>query len=105
MRVYELGKELGVPNKELVAWFNENGITVKGHMSSVDDAQADSARAVFGKTEEAAPEPEPTPEPTPEPEIPAGCAYNPSGSYDMLLMILLASGIFYSRRFSKARVN
>ncbi len=34
--------------------------------------------------------------PVPELEPVGGCAYNPRGSYDMLIMLLLACSIFYS---------
>ncbi len=35
---------------------------------------------------------------TPTPTPPPGCNYNTNGSYDMLLMLLLACGIFYGRK-------
>ena len=57
MRVNDLSKELGIANKELIAFFNENGAEVKSHMSNVSDEQVEKARSRFG-------------EPKPEPEKP-----------------------------------
>ena len=57
MRVNDLSKELGVANKELVAFLNENGADVKSHMSNVTEEQAQRVREAFG-------------EPKPEPEKP-----------------------------------
>ena len=57
MRVNDLSKELGVANKELVAFLNANGADVKSHMSNVTDEQAQKVRDTFG-------------EPKPEPEKP-----------------------------------
>ena len=57
MRVNDLSKELGVANKELVAFLNENGADVKSHMSNVTEEQAQKVREAFG-------------EPKPEPEKP-----------------------------------
>ena len=57
MRVNDLSKELGVANKELIAFLNENGAEVKSHMSNVTDEQAQKVRDAFG-------------EPKPEPEKP-----------------------------------
>ena len=57
MRVNDLSKELGIANKELVAFLNENGADVKSHMSNVTEEQAQKIRDAFG-------------EPKPEPEKP-----------------------------------
>ncbi|MDO4938399.1 MAG: translation initiation factor IF-2 [Lachnospiraceae bacterium] len=57
MRVNDLSKELGVANKELVAFLKEQGAEVKSHMSNVTDEQAQKVRDRFG-------------EPKPEPEKP-----------------------------------
>jgi len=44
VRVYELAKELGISNKEVITLCNDLGIGVKSHSSSVVDAQADRVR-------------------------------------------------------------
>ncbi len=48
MRVNDLSKELGVANKELVAFLNERGAQLKSHMSSVTEEQAALVRRTFG---------------------------------------------------------
>ncbi|MCC7075508.1 MAG: translation initiation factor IF-2 [Acidimicrobiia bacterium] len=45
VRVYELAKELGIPNKELIARLGEMGISVKSHSSSITDEDAARVRA------------------------------------------------------------
>lgn len=40
IRVYQLAKELGLSNKELLARLNEAGLAVKSHSSNVDEAKA-----------------------------------------------------------------
>ena len=57
MRVNDLSKELGIANKELIAFLNKNGADVKSHMSNVTEEQAQMVRDAFG-------------EPKPEPEKP-----------------------------------
>ena len=37
MRVYELGKQLGKDNADILAILRNNGIEVKSHASSIDD--------------------------------------------------------------------
>ena len=37
-RVYELARELGIENKELIARLEKLGITVKSHSSTLEDA-------------------------------------------------------------------
>ncbi len=37
MRVYDLAKQIDMPNKELVAKLRSLGIEVKSHSSSIDD--------------------------------------------------------------------
>ena len=37
VRVYELAKELGRDNKEIINFLLEKGIRVKSHMSTVED--------------------------------------------------------------------
>jgi len=53
MRVYELAKELEMANKELLERIGSLGIQVKGHMSSLDDEQANLVRdMVEGRSEQ-----------------------------------------------------
>lgn len=59
MKIYELSKELGKSNKELIAILNEKGMDVKSHFSSITDEQANSVRKMFSegiKSEESKPE-------------------------------------------------
>ena len=44
IRVYELGRELGLTNKEALDLCIALGIGVKSHSSSIEDAQADRVR-------------------------------------------------------------
>ena len=44
IRVYELGRELGLTNKEALDLCLSLGIGVKSHSSSIEDAQADRVR-------------------------------------------------------------
>lgn len=55
MKIYELSKELGKLNKELLAILNEKGMDVKSHLSSISDEQAANVRKMLsdtGKSEE-----------------------------------------------------
>lgn len=55
MKIYELSKELGKSNKELLAILNEKGMDVKSHLSSISDEQAANVRKMLsdtGKSEE-----------------------------------------------------
>jgi len=59
LKIYELSKELGKSNKELIAILNEKGMDVKSHFSSITDEQANSVRKMFSegiKSEESKPE-------------------------------------------------
>ena len=58
IKVYELAKELGVSNKEIVDFLRSKNIEVKTHMSSVEDADADVVRNTFPKGEKTADKPE-----------------------------------------------
>jgi len=40
VRVYQLARELGLSNKEILARLNEAGLSVKSHVSTVDEAEA-----------------------------------------------------------------
>lgn len=55
MKIYELSKEFGKSNKELLAILNEKGMDVKSHLSSISDEQAANVRKMLsdtGKSEE-----------------------------------------------------
>jgi len=55
LKIYELSKELGKSNKELLAILNEKGMDVKSHLSSISDEQAANVRKMLsdtGKSEE-----------------------------------------------------
>ena len=45
-RIYELAKELKMPSKKLVEVANQQGMSIKSHMSSVTPAQAGKLREV-----------------------------------------------------------
>ena len=76
MRVYELSKEINVPNKELVEYLSKSNSDIKTHSSSVSDAEAESARKYFAKgrntseTKEQAPKTETPKTETPKTEPP-----------------------------------
>ena len=76
MRVYELSKEINVPNKELVEYLSKSNGDIKTHSSSVSDAEAESARKYFAKgrntseTKEQAPKTETPKTETPKTEPP-----------------------------------
>ena len=78
MRVYELSKEINVPNKELVEYLSKSNSDIKTHSSSVSDAEAESARKYFAKgrntseTKEQAPKTETPKTETPKTETAAG---------------------------------
>ena len=78
MRVYELSKEINVPNKELVEYLSKSNSDIKTHSSSVSDAEAESARKYFAKgrnaseTKEQAPKTEAPKTETPKTETAAG---------------------------------
>ena len=44
VRVYELAREMGLSNKEVIDLCNSLGVGVKSHSSSIVDAQADRVR-------------------------------------------------------------
>ena len=76
MRVYELSKEINVPNKELVEYLSKSNSDIKTHSSSVSDAEAESARKYFAKgrntseTKEQVPKTETPKTETPKTETP-----------------------------------
>ncbi len=70
IRVYELARELGMENKEVLDLCEVLGIGVKSHSSGIVEAQGDRVRrraAKEGLIREVVPEPEPEPEPEPAP--------------------------------------
>jgi len=44
LRVHQLAKEFGIPNKELIALLQKHGVDAKSHMNSVDDSVAEDLR-------------------------------------------------------------
>ncbi len=51
-KIHELAKELNKPSKDIVDYLNKNGVEVKSHMSSIEDAQIEMVKKEFGpKTE------------------------------------------------------
>ncbi len=63
MRVHELSKELGLPNKDLLKIIRDNGIAAKSHMSSLDEEDLITVRRALAKKPAQAGE-------TPEPKTP-----------------------------------
>ena len=53
-RVYELAKELGLENKELIARLEKIGIAVRSHSSTLDDADLEQLAAIPGVGEKTA---------------------------------------------------
>ena len=52
-RVYELARDLNLTNKILLSKLNDMDISVKSHMSALDDATVDIVKQqLFGKKEE-----------------------------------------------------
>ena len=49
MRINELSKELGITNKELIAFLEEKGITGKTHMSNVSEKEESMVRDRYSK--------------------------------------------------------
>ncbi len=62
-KIHELAKELNRSSKELVAFLNENGVEVKSHMNSVDDAQIEMVKKKFAPKAEAPKQEAPKAEP------------------------------------------
>ncbi len=55
VRIYELGKELGAENSEILSFLSGQGVEVKTASSSVEEDVAAEVRAKFGKPAAAAP--------------------------------------------------
>ncbi|MFW6087293.1 MAG: translation initiation factor IF-2 N-terminal domain-containing protein, partial [Myxococcota bacterium] len=49
VRVYEVARELGVPNRELVQKIASLGIQVRNHMSVLDPAEVERVKRSFHK--------------------------------------------------------
>ena len=59
-RVYELAKDLGLSNKEMVDWLRAHEYDVKSHSSSLEDDQAQAVIEKFrGEKAPKAPAPKP----------------------------------------------
>jgi translation initiation factor IF-2 len=73
VRIYQLSKEIGMDNAELIALLTERGYEVKSASSTVDNISAESLREEFGPKPETPEEPV-VPEPVVEakPSLPAG---------------------------------
>ncbi|MDI6827292.1 MAG: translation initiation factor IF-2 N-terminal domain-containing protein, partial [Armatimonadota bacterium] len=56
MRVYELAKELGISNRELIAALADLGVEVKSHSSTIDEQSADLVIAKLKKQQKASEE-------------------------------------------------
>lgn len=54
MRVFELARELNIPNQEVIAKLREQGVEVTNHMSSIDEGQARKLRSELAPTSEVA---------------------------------------------------
>ena len=52
-KIYELAKELNKQSKDIVEFLNKNGVEVKSHMSSVEDAQIEMVKKAFAPKKEA----------------------------------------------------
>ena len=89
MRVHELAKELGIPNKALIAKLQEAGFKITSHMNALPDEAVermrDKPKRKTGKTS-AAPDKVPAPKSTPPPpkkpaaKTPAAKAESPAAS-------------------------
>ena len=51
-KIYELAKELNKQSKDIVEFLNKNGVEVKSHMSSVEDAQIEMVKKAFAPKKE-----------------------------------------------------
>jgi len=78
IRVYELARELGLPNKETLDLCESLGIGAKSHSSSIEEAQADRVRRKADREGlRRAVQPE---EPAPSPARPPGRAKKPAAA-------------------------
>lgn len=74
VRIYQLSKEIGMDNAELIALLKERGYEVKSASSTVDNISAESLREEFGPKPEAETKPEELPAQVEEkaPALPQG---------------------------------
>ena len=56
MRIYELAKQLGKDNKEIIMLLKEHGVEVKNHMASISDEDAQYIKDAFAPKKEEAKE-------------------------------------------------
>ena len=54
-RIYELAKEINVSSKDIVEKAQANGLDIKNHMSTIDDAIESKIRGIFNKKSESKP--------------------------------------------------
>ena len=52
-KIHELAKELNKPSKDIVDYLVKNGVEVKNHMSSIEDAQIEMVKKAFSPKPEA----------------------------------------------------
>src|SRR5882672_12743416 len=60
MRVYEIAKEVGIPNKDLIAKIRALGLEVNNHMSSLDADDVARIRRSLEKEKQAVAQPQQT---------------------------------------------
>src|SRR6201999_1448204 len=60
MRVYEIAKEVGIPNKDLIAKIRALGLEVNNHMSSLDADDGARIRRSLEKEKQTAAQPQQT---------------------------------------------
>ncbi|HET9620276.1 MAG TPA: translation initiation factor IF-2 N-terminal domain-containing protein, partial [Kofleriaceae bacterium] len=60
MRVYEIAKEVGIPNKDLIAKIRALGLEVNNHMSSLDAADVARIRRSLEKEKQSVAQPQQT---------------------------------------------
>src|SRR5215475_2995912 len=60
MRVYEIAKEVGLPNKDLIAKIRALGLEVNNHMSSLDADDVARIRRSLEKEKQAVAQPQQT---------------------------------------------
>lgn len=63
VRIYELSKDLGMTNAELIALLRDRGYQIKSASSTVDNISAESLRSEYTTASETTPKEDPAPEP------------------------------------------
>lgn len=84
VRVYEIAKEVGVPNKEMIAKIRALGLEVNNHMSSLDAEDVDRIRRAL--------QPKPTSKKTKADEPPVARRTLPSSEAPRILIVGGATG-------------